>query len=57
MDNELQKHTLNLRAGDMEKIRDFHPDLHASQVVRMLISRYVDQIEGGETNVSVEIEL
>ena len=56
-DDGLHKHTLNLRAGDMEKIKDFHPDLPASQVIRMLVSRYVDQVEGGETKVEVEINI
>ena len=54
---DLQKHTLNLRAGDMERIRDFFPEIPASNIVRQVISRYVDNIEGQETKAEVEIEL
>lgn len=56
-DDDLQKHTLNLRKGDYEKIKDFFPDLHASQVIRMVISKYVDSLEGDSTPVNVKVQL
>jgi len=53
----LQKHTLNLRAGDMEKLREFFPDLPASGLIRTLVSRYVDEIEGDEENANVKVNI
>jgi len=58
-ENELQKHTLNLRAGDWEALASYYPDIPTSNVVRMLVSRYVEQIEehGASPNARVEIKL
>jgi len=55
---ELQKHTLNLYAGDYEEIQSLYPDVGAAVVIRRLIRQFLDQIraKGGETpNVEVEI--
>ncbi len=41
---ELQKHTLNLRAGDMEAIQELIPKKPASVVVRRVISKFVDSL-------------
>ena len=44
---ELQKHTLNLRPGDIEFLQDFFAEqgTPASVVVRRLVSKYVDQLK------------
>jgi hypothetical protein len=41
---EIQKHTLNLRAGDYARISEiFAPDnISAANVIRRVIARYVD---------------
>ena len=39
---DLQKHTLNLRPGDFTKIGCIFPHLHATTIIRLLISTYVD---------------
>lgn len=54
---DLQKHTLNLRAGDMEKLRDFFPDIPPSNMIRTIISRYVDDLEGQRQPPKVEVSL
>lgn len=54
---ELQKHTLNLRAGDMDKLRDLFPDIPPSNMIRTIISRYVDDLEGQRVPTSVEVSL
>lgn len=41
--DELQKHTLNLRAGDIEKIEALFPGKAPSTIVRTLISKFVDK--------------
>jgi len=40
---ELHKHTLNLRAGDMEAIAQLFPGKSPSVIIRRIISRYVDR--------------
>lgn len=56
---QLQKHTLNLRSGDWEALAAYYPDIPTSNVVRMIVSRYVEQIEehGASVNAKVEIKL
>lgn len=41
---ELKKHTLNLRDGDMEALIELFPKLHPSVMVRKIVSRFVDQV-------------
>jgi len=41
---KLQKHTLNLREGDVEAIRDAFPKKGAAFVIRSVVSRFVDQL-------------
>lgn len=55
---ELTKHTLFLRAGDFEKLRDFYPSTPTSQVVRKIISKVVDNLETPSVvDANVEINL
>jgi hypothetical protein len=42
--HDLNKHTLNLRAGDMDKLRELHPTQPPSTIVRTLVSKYVDNL-------------
>lgn len=41
--NDLQKVTLNIREGDMEKMAQLFPDLGAGPAVRQLITAFVDK--------------
>lgn len=56
-DHEIQKHTLNLRAGDMDALRVLLPNREPSVVVRQLLSRFVDQLRNQAVppNESVDI--
>lgn len=56
-DEGLQKHTLNLRAGDMERIRDAYPDIPASTIVRQVISTFVDKLDAAGKSPEVSINL
>lgn len=38
----LQKHTLNLREGDFDKLTDMFPHIPASQTIRLVLSRFID---------------
>lgn len=40
---ELQKHTLNLRSGDMKALEELFPRFGASVMVRRIVSRFIDQ--------------
>lgn len=40
--DNLQKHTLNLRAGDMDTLAQLFPRQNPSVLVRSLVSKYVD---------------
>ena len=54
---ELQKHTLNLYAGDFDKLQNFFPDIGASIIVRRIVHRFVEQIEQQGTDADVEIKV
>lgn len=55
---ELQKHTLNLRKGDLDRLGEFYPELAPTQVIRRLISAHVDKLERKVLEeVDVEISL
>lgn len=41
---ELQKHTLNLRAGDMEALEQLFPRHPASVMVRRVVSKFIDNL-------------
>lgn len=42
-DIELKKHTLNLRAGDMDTLAQLFPRDTPANIVRRLVSLYVDK--------------
>lgn len=50
----LQKHTVNLRAGDIDDLRRFIPDREPSVVLRQLLSRFVDGLRAKSTPPSDE---
>ena len=40
---DLHKHTLNLRAGDMEKLAQLFPSRAPAVVIRMMVSKFIDR--------------
>lgn len=42
-EEELHKHTLNLRKGDMEALETLFPKFPPSVMVRRIVSRFVDK--------------
>lgn len=38
----MQKHTLNLFAGDFERLQALYPDVGAAAVIRRLIRKHLD---------------
>lgn len=56
--SDLQKHTLNLFAGDFDKLASYSPDLPAATVIRKLVRRYIEQIEAtGENSINPTVEI
>lgn len=47
MSDELQKHTLNLFAGDYEKLQLLYPDHGAGPIIRSVIRKFIEQCEAG----------
>jgi hypothetical protein len=54
---DLQKHTLNLRAGDVDKLRDFFPDIPPTNLIRTIVSRYVDELDTKTAMPNVEVKI
>lgn len=52
---DLQKHTLNLRRGDYEKMDELFPTKRGGPAIRALISMFVDKHINSKTAL-VEIE-
>lgn len=38
----LQKHTLNLRKGDIDRLAELYPSRNPTVLVRQIVSRFVD---------------
>lgn len=59
MKNELQKHTLNLFAGDYEKIQSLFPDLGAAVIIRKVIRSFIERTEAGadETPIITDVRI
>lgn len=58
--SELQKHTLNLYAGDYARIQELFPEVGAGIVIRRLVRNFLDK-EGLKSSVAdtpkVEIDI
>lgn len=39
------KHTLNLYEGDFERLRELHPEVGASLVIRKIVRKYIRDTE------------
>lgn len=44
--DNLQKHTLNLYRGDMDKLRDYFPKAEPSRIIRELVRNLINETEG-----------
>jgi hypothetical protein len=52
----LQKVTLNLRAGDFDKVRFAYPKLGAGKAIRIIVRKHIEQIEA-KSNIPNMIKL
>ena len=44
---ELQKHTLNFFAGDVDKLRRYYPDIEVSILIRQIVHDFITRTEQG----------
>jgi len=59
MPKDLQKHTLNLRTGDFAYLDNHYsasPN-NASEVIRTIVSKYVDHIRSTQQTPEVKVKL
>lgn len=55
---DLQKHTLNLFAGDYDRLQALFPDLSAAVVIRKIVREFADKCEAGTHNVpNIEVDI
>ena len=55
--SEIQKHTLNLRAGDYAKMQELFPAKKGGKAIRELISNFIDEIESRVHATPTDIDL
>lgn len=62
-DRPISKHTLNLYAGQLDKLQELHPRLGAAKVIRTLVDDHIRAVAEGlnqiaeplpEPNVNIE---
>ncbi len=51
----ITKHTLNLYAGQLDKLQELHPRLGAAKVIRTLIDDHIRRQEEGLAQISPPI--
>lgn len=54
---KLVKVTFNLRDGDMERLRELHPHLPCSEVIRQLVARHIAAAEVKTTPLTEQLDL
>lgn len=54
---DLKKHTFNLREGDFDRIQEAYPREHASVIIRLIISAYVDNKLGMRETLKIPVKL
>jgi hypothetical protein len=53
---DLTKHTLFLRSGDFNKLREFYPNVPTAHVIRKILSKVVDKLSATDV-VSTDMEI
>jgi len=52
---ELQKHTLNLREGDVDTIAELFPNKSPTVIIRKIVSKFVDSCLAGQEERKVSV--
>lgn len=43
--DDLQKHTLHLRAGDYARLQELYPETGAAAIVRAIVSAHLEKVD------------
>jgi hypothetical protein len=52
---DLNKHTFHLRAGDYRRIQEMFPKRGAADVIRTIVSRFVDKADAPANPIKVDV--
>lgn len=55
--SELQKHTLNLFAGDYEELQSMYPDVGAGPIIRRLVRDFLAKVQTNPAEVKVNVDI
>lgn len=55
-DAELQKHTLHLYKGDFERLSELVPDVSPSELIRRLVRKQIEDIEGAVRQKAIKVQ-
>ena len=55
MAKKFQKHTLHLRKGDMDFIKSIAPRGRASELIREIVARFVENIRKQQSETEIDI--
>lgn len=53
----LQKHTLNLREGDIQALRELMPNREPTAVIRQLVSNFVDKLQSASKTPKEPVDI
>ena len=51
-DRPISKHTLNLYAGQMDKLQELHPRLGGAKVIRELVDAHIRSVAEGHNQIA-----
>lgn len=56
-EEETQKHTLHLFKGDFEQLQRLYPELGASVIIRRLVRKKLEEMNGKMKEIKVEVDI
>jgi site-specific recombinase XerC len=56
-DRPISKHTLNLYAGQLDKLQELHPRLGAAKVIRTLVDDHIRSVAEGLNQIAEPLPL
>lgn len=54
---EMTKHTLNLRAGDFQRLQEAFTPPGAGPTIRFIVAQYVDRLDAGVVSAAERIQI
>jgi hypothetical protein len=55
--DQLQKHTLQLFAGDYAKLQELHPEVGAAHIIRNMIRTYIRKVDPPVDTTSIRSQI